>query len=95
MAVGFAVDKAIIDSQAGNIVYELRTALDKIVKFKAHLDALPDQDLVDLGYTSGEVAILKSAYGDLKKFSDIYTGADTQTSAYDFSTFAKLLLGVL
>jgi len=95
MTVGFEVSKGIIDSQAGNIAVQLRDLLERVASFNATLGTLTEDLLEGLGYTSNDIAILKSAYGDLTKLRNIYLGLDTQATAYDFTTFAKLLVGVL
>ncbi len=92
MSVGYSLTKAGIDTHSGNLAANLRNCLDDIAKYKAWLDATVDADLTALGYTSGEVAVLKSAFTDLNKVRDIYYGVATQSSTYDFTTFAKQLL---
>ena len=94
MAIGLSASKADIDAQAGNTALTVREAFRTVQVFQAWLAATPDANLVALGYTAGEVATLKSAFTDLDKLRTIYEGTATQTPAYDFRTFAKLLVGV-
>ena len=94
MSVGLTASKADIDAQAGNTALTVREAFRTVQVFQAWLLTQPDANLTALGYTSGEVANLKSAFTDLDKLRTIYEGTATQTPAYDFRTFAKLLVGV-
>lgn len=97
MSVGFPKARADVDNQSGTLAVTLRNLFDQIDNFKAYLDATPDADLTGApyNYTSQEVAYLKSAYNDLAKLGQIYRGQATQSTAYDFQTFAKHLTGVL
>ena len=94
MAVGFPTGKQDIDSRAGFLALTLRDALRDVKTLKGWLDGKTEQDLMDLGYTSGEVATLKSAYTDLAKLADIAAGQATQAEASDFFWFAKHLTGL-
>lgn len=94
MAVGFPTSKNDIDGRAGRIALDIRDGLAAAAGLKAWLDTQPDANLTALGYTTGEVAILKSAMADLNQLNSIYTGAANLATAKDFRTFAKLLLGV-
>jgi len=95
MSVGFSATKADFDAKAGSLALALRQALANIKEFQAVLAATADATLTADGYTSGEVATLKSAYTDLDKLRTIYEGTQTQGSTYDFRQFAKLLTGVV
>jgi hypothetical protein len=94
MSVGFPQDKSHIDSKAGALVFNLRNVLTDIQRFKTYLDATPDVTLQGFGYSAGEVATLKSAFADLDKLRQIANAGATQSTALDFFTFAKQLLGV-
>lgn len=75
----------------------LRNTFDAVDQFKLFLDSTPDADLQapPYNYTNQDVAYLKSAYNDLAKLGKIYRGEIDQSPAYDFTTFAKYLTGVL
>jgi hypothetical protein len=94
MSVGYAADKGSIDSRAGNLAQVLRDNFTNIQSFQKWLLATPDANFTALGYTTQEIATLKSAYVDLNKLATIYLGTATQATAYDFTQFAKLLVGV-
>lgn len=97
MAAGLPRARADIDQRAGTLAITLRNTFDEIDRFKAFLDATPNEDLeaAPTNYTSSEVAYLKSAFADLARLAAIYRGDDVQASAYDFQTFARYLVGVL
>lgn len=95
MSVGFPSGKNDIDNRAGSLALSLRDELQRIRLFQTWLTGQPDASLTAVGYTSGEVATLKSAFTDLDKLAQVYLGLTTQSSTYDFQTFAKLLVGVI
>jgi hypothetical protein len=61
---------------------------------KSWLDTKTDNELVALGYTSQEVATLKSAFTDLNKLARVANGLDTQAAASDFFFWADRLTGL-
>lgn len=94
MAAGAQLTKDKINNDAYSVVRALFSAMSSIAQFKAFLDATPDVDLTGIyGFSSGDVATLKSAFTDLNKLKGIFEGTQTQTPVYDFRQFAKLLLG--
>lgn len=97
MAVGYPKTRADIDDRAGALAVGLRNVFAQIDAFKTFLDATPDADLTaaPINYTSGDVAVLKSAFGDLAKLAAIYRGEQSLAAAQDFRAFAKQLAGVL
>ncbi len=94
MAVGFPIDRGVIDNRCGFLAKQLRDTLAQIATVKAFLDATTDADLIAMGYSQDDVTLLKSAYGDLAKLSRIAHGQDTQADASDFFWFAKRLVGL-
>ena len=92
---GFSKTKDDINNRAGQLSVGLRNTFTEIDRFKTFLDATPDADLVALGFTSTEVAIIKSAFGDLAKLSRISRAEDTQSAVSDFFFWAKQLMGVV
>lgn len=97
MAVGYPHGRTEIDQRAGTLAASIRNLFDDIDHFQLFLQATPDADLTDpdIGYTSQEVAVLKSAFGDLSHLGRIYRGEENLEVALDFRQFAKLLTGVL
>lgn len=94
MAIGLNPSKAEIDTTCGVVARDLQTALDRVEAFKYWLDAKTDTNLTDMGYTSGEVAILRSAWADAAQLYTIYSGAANLASAKDFRTFLKQVWGL-
>jgi hypothetical protein len=94
MPVGLPVTKAEIDSRAGDIARAFQRAFDDVAVMKTYLDATVEADLVALGYTSDEVATLKTAWGDLTALATIWIGAAALPAAKDFRVFVRRLWGV-
>lgn len=95
MSLGFSTLKTDIDARSGQLSLTLRDTLRQIQIFEAWLAGTADATLTGMGYTSGEVAILKSAYVDMDKLRTVYEGTATQATTYDFRQFSKQLTGVV
>jgi hypothetical protein len=94
MSVGLPVTKTEIDSRAGDIARTFQRAFEDVATMKVYLDATVEADLVALGYTSDEVATLKTAFADLAELGTIWTGAAALPAAKDFRVFVRRLWGV-
>ena len=98
MSVGILIDKAALDNTAGSVARTLFAALGDIQRIKAFLDATPDATLQaqPYGYTSAEVATLKSAYTDLNNIAVIFNGSATGLALpHDHRPFASQIIGLL
>lgn len=93
MAIGIIPNKQDVDYMAGGICRDINAAMGRVRDFKAWLDGKPDQDLEALGYTPGEVAVLKSAFADMEQFRALYSGTEALAAVKDFRAFAKQLYG--
>lgn len=94
MALGGSITVADINSAAAQISRQMFSAMKNAQQMQAWLATQPDATLTALGYTSGEVATLKSAFTDLDKIRQVFEGTITQATTYDFRQFSKLLLGI-
>lgn len=94
MAVGWAQDKLAIDSQAGQLVFDVRESLRKLAEFKAWLDTITDAELTAKGYSSGDITVLRAAFFDLNKLRQIAIGQDQQVGNNNFFFNAVKLTGV-
>jgi hypothetical protein len=95
MSVGFPALKPDIDARTGQLVVELRDTFAKIATFKAFLDARDDAALMALGYSSGDVTLLRAAIFDLDKLRQVATAQATQAAPNDFFFNAKSCVGVV
>lgn len=93
MSVGFPQDKAAIDARAGSLSTQIRDLLTAIQQFETFLGGKADTDLTALGYTSAEVAVLKSAFTQLDQLRQIATGSTTASAANNFLFFSNQLCG--
>lgn len=99
MSVGFTIDKASIDSRAGQLVLNMRKSLQDCSDF---CDLLNDttifpadnSTLTGLGYSAGEITFLRNAFADLKKLWQVSHAAATQGATNDFFFSAKHLTGL-
>lgn len=94
MSVGLPVTKSEIDSRAGDIARTLQATFNDVVTMKAYLDATPEGDLIALGYTANEVAVLKTSFNDLAQLTRIWHGLEGLTGPKDFTQFVRQLWGV-
>lgn len=95
MAVGIPVAKADVDNRAGGLAIQLRNDLYACTQFKAWLDSVNDAYLTGLGYSAGDITILRGSFVDLTKLHNIAHALDTQSAASDFFFNARNLLGVV
>ena len=68
MSVGFPSTKSDFDSRAGQLATAVRQNLYNCSQFSVLLQGAPwatDANMVALGYTAGEVTLLKAAFTDL------------------------------
>lgn len=94
MSVGLPVSKGDVDQRAGSICSVLQMQFQAVLSFQGYLTATADADLIAMGYTDQEVAVLKTAFADLFQLAQVYTGAANQPTPKDFRTFARQLWGV-
>jgi hypothetical protein len=94
MSVGLAVTKGEIDSRAGDIARTFQRVFEDVGTMKVYLDATDEATLVALGYTSNEVAVLKTAWADLAELGTIWLGQAALAAPKDFRQFVRQLWGV-
>lgn len=94
MSIGLQVTKAQLDDYAGQLSQDLRVTFEYIQQFHEYLTGTTEAELVAMGYTSGEVATLKSGIADQNELATVYKGEATVASPKNFAAFAKLLYGV-
>jgi ABC-type transporter Mla subunit MlaD len=95
MSVGLPVTKQEIDSRSGDIARTFQRLAGDTATLKGYLDGATEQVLLDLGYTSNEVAVLKTAISDLEQLViRIGYGSEALASPKDFTVFLRQLWGV-
>jgi len=99
VSAGYAITKTDLDNRIGALISALRTDLQNVVEFKALLDdgtLLTDAVLqaVPFSYSPTETALIRAAFSDLKKLSDISNAAAVQAATNDFWFSAKHLTGI-
>lgn len=91
--LGSYFTKDTVNTVAGQLALDIADVAHRVEAFKAWLDQTPDQDLVDLGFSGQEVAMIKSALADQAELVAIFRGNATLAEAKDFTVFLKLLWG--
>jgi hypothetical protein len=94
MSVGLPVTKTEIDSRAGDIARAFQKNFEDVLTMQTYLEATPDPDLIALGYTEQEVAVIKTAFADLTLLSRIWSGLEALPAPKDFRAFVRQLWGV-
>lgn len=89
MAVGFPVNKTVIDAMAGNLCVQLRETFAAVERFAAFLGNAKQDDsaLVDYGYSPEEVALLRSSFGVLDQFRKVWQGEQAIPAPVDISSY--------
>lgn len=101
MSVGRGITKIDIDARAAAVVEQLWGSLEQIKNFSALLantNIIPnDTFLTNLGYTAGEVTLLRAAINDLGSANGLYGvahGTKTQASVNNFFFSGAQITGV-
>jgi hypothetical protein len=94
MAVGFPVAKIDLDSTLGQISLQLRDSISRVTVLKGRVDALTDAELEGLGYTPGDIVLLKASIADLYAIQQIAFGQVTLPTVYDFRQNISKVTGV-
>lgn len=95
MTLGITTTKLQLDAISGGIALDLAKVMREIEELHHFLLITPDSTLVALGYTSAEVATLKSAFTDGDKLGQIYEGTVNLPTAQDFRLNLSQLAGYL
>lgn len=94
MAAGFEVTKADLDRRMGSAVITLRDSFVQIQRIAEFLGRMTDEDLLEMGYTADEIALVKSSFGDLMVLKSVAEGAQAQPSATNFFAWGSRLTGL-
>jgi hypothetical protein len=93
LSAGVQVTKDEINVRAGAITKGVFAVLRDVMQYKAWLDGLTAQDLVDdFAFTLDDANDLKSAFTDLGVVADVFNGDAAATQA-DRTVFARRLIG--
>lgn len=104
MTVGYSLTKADIDNRAAGTIVQIRDGLQRASDLCALLNdtniVANDAFLTGLGYTAGDVTLLRAAFTDLGAVSGsslyrIFKGQAALAGANDFMFNAKRLTGVV
>lgn len=95
MAIGYPKNQASIDGVIGELSVSVNRNFRRAVQLKTEIDAYTDQQLTGVGYTAGEVTVLRTLVADLNQLNNIYTGAVNLASVKDFRASLRPLWGVL
>lgn len=95
MSVGLAVTKLEIDTRAGEMAKAFQRMAGDVATLQGYLNSATEEALIEMGYTSNEVAVLKTAITDLNQLLvKIGYGAEALPEAKDFTVFLRQLWGV-
>ena len=94
MTVGFPINKGSLDGRSGSLANGIMQWAAQALDLQNHLNSLPEPDLVEMGYTTDEVALLKSASTDMAHLAAVFYGQAEQTPPYDFRVFVSRIAGL-
>lgn len=95
MSAGFQVSRAALDQRVGSCVVAGESWFEDVQRVAAWLAATPDVDIQALGYSTEEVAQMKSAFVDLENLRKVAYGQQSQASPSDFFFWASKMRGIL
>lgn len=89
MAVGFPVNKQVIDAKAGSLCLQLRDDFAAIKIFAEFLGNAKQDDsaLVSYGYTPEEVQLMRTAFQVLDQFRQAWEGDQAIPAPVDISSY--------
>lgn len=93
MSVGIQPTKQDLDNSMGTLAKDIKINLRRAKEFKQYFDAKSDLEIMALGYTQGEVNIIRGTFTDLNKLNDIFEGTVAHTPAADLRLWAKQVWG--
>jgi len=93
MSIGLTFTKSELDQKIGHVSLVFKHGFEDAVTLKAYFDSTTDQILIDMGYTAGEVATIKTAFTDLNQLSGIWLGNANLAAAKNFTQFVSRLWG--
>lgn len=93
MPAGLQIARGDADTILGQALRDVNAALIKTAALRDFLQTRSNQELLDLGYSQGEVDAMISAFNDMDQLWKIYRGAQALAEAKDFRQFAKRLWG--
>lgn len=95
-----SLSKTQFDSLCGSIASNMDAVMNQVQALQTFFAANADANFTaasggpgPTGYTSGDIAILKSAFSDLDQLRTIYQGSATLGSVKDFRAFIKQIWG--
>jgi hypothetical protein len=95
MSVGLPVTKQEIDQRAGSLALTFQRLAGDVTTLKGYLDGATEAALLELGYTSADVALLKTSMADLSQLVvKIGYGTEALATPKDFTVFLRQLWGV-
>lgn len=94
MSVGYSVGKGDLDLTLGVIATGTRDLLTKSVQVTNWLATQTDTQLANLGYSTAEVAFIRTVQTDMTNLAAIIQGTGTLTTAYNFTTNLKQMYGM-
>jgi hypothetical protein len=95
MPAGFQVTKDALNQRAGAIVIAGESWFEDVERLAAYLAATPDGDLTAMGFTSQDVAAVKSSFVDLENLRKVAYGQQAQANANNFFFWGSKLRGIL
>jgi hypothetical protein len=94
MSIGLPITKNELDARTGDLARNFQRSFDDVITLQSFLTSTPDADLIALGYTTEEVASIKTAFMDLSQLERIWKGLEALPAPKDFTTFVRRLWGV-
>lgn len=95
MSAGFQVTKASLDQRIGASVVAGESWFEDVERIATWLAGKTDSEVIALGYTSDEVALIKSSFVDLDNLRKVAYGQQAQANANNFFFWGSKLRGVL
>lgn len=93
--IGTQLTRSDVDTRLSQITQQINSGFSLVMQMQEWLAAQTDDVLeaAPFGYTSDEVAVIKSAFSNLDQLRTVYEGVAASPEPQDFRTFAQQLWG--
>ena len=91
---GLPLTRSDVDLTIGDATRDVNVALKRVEDLRDGLQARTDQELVDLGYGTEDVTLIRASMEDMHTLWQVYRGSQAQTPAKDFRANIKKLWGL-
>jgi hypothetical protein len=93
VSAGIQPNLGLLNQQAGNLAVNLRNDFQNIINFNQWLNSYGASNLEALGMSTADTSTLISTFGNLANLAQIYIGAASAPTTFNFQANSEALWG--